>query len=282
MAAEPIMAEDDSSHVPALYRSVVSARHALGWYAFYATAWLGVLILLIPVTGFIIVPPSVSTSQGVIVLGFLVAGFFLSFLLLLPLGIVALRRWTTAVRELEVDLPVGSTWRDEVVGPAELALRDTLYGVIASAGFGVGILVMLLVLGDISASPDSGPDALAIGETVFFAVTVLLSALQVAVHLRAIRAIMIPISGSGIPAIDLDRSRAYRTGAFLLPAIFAPEAVIGVGLAFPGFASDWIGYVAWVGLLAPVGLLGAVFLLRRAFVRWIHLADRLVGPRQVV
>ena len=264
--------ESDSSHVGAVYRSALLTPTALRWYGVFAIAWLVNSVFYAP--GMLFINPGNPDLFG-IGLDFTVFDFLMPLLVLLPLGGLALSRWRLAIRAFDRDLPAESEWRETVLARVRRGARVAAVG---AAVCGVSPIAFLIGIATTS-SGAGGPPANATPFLDTLAVTLVAVAVAVlmTVHWVAVRAVSAPIAGSYVREIDSELASARRLYVRTAPAAFVPVVVLGVSFGFGAEGASVLWPLAWFGVIAPLGLWGAVRHLRRAYDRWLDLAQRLVG-----
>jgi hypothetical protein len=271
----------DSSHVPYLYRGVVFARSFLGWYLAYAISWLAVVAVGLPLAGesayetyqLYTTDPVAGTLIG--------AGFALGVFVTLPIAVGTLLQWRRVLTALARDLPRGSPWIRHVVGPLRRAWIVAVAALIVTVVL-LGLLFGLVAFLDAAYPTTSYTADLTLSNELGFLALVGMAAAQVATQALTLRSFALLISGSDIPAIDADLRRGVRLALFTAPWIVVPTALFGAITAYSYLVGPTLPYLTSVGLVSAGGLVVSILPVRRAYTRWIALAHRLVGRREMV
>lgn len=275
MADEPSHPEEDSSHVVHLYRSVRLTRSALVADVGFAVCWLLVALGVPLAIGAITGAFPTTAGSGAAAASFALVAIFGGSVALLALGAAALLAWRGAVRALARDLPKSSPWVDEVLRPVRRSWWFAFAALLGTIAASVALLVTSAVL---AMSPgESGSLSSSGWNVVLLTFVGVFVALPLVGHLVALRAVALPIGGSGVPEIDASLRRALRLTSSTLWLALVPVALFVVAVAFPGGPSTAYWPLGWSALVAPLGLLYALFELRRATGIWLRIAERLVG-----
>lgn len=263
--------EDDAGHVSHLIQSVRLSTSVIHWWQGVSVAW-ALFLLTIPLivgiaSGEYLAPPSANPFVALDLLG-----FGLAVVIVLILSVVALRRWRVAIGVLDRDLPADSPWRLGVLRRTRGALRFGAVGLVAIVGVGLVPVAVVGALASMGPTVDSGPHSPFTYSLflAYFTQGILLAAVEV----KGMRALILPIAGSFIPAIDRELDQSHRWVLYTCGGVLIPPSVLGAALLFPDLS---IWPAAMLGLIAPLGLLLSLWHLGAAEARWLDLAGRLAG-----